>query len=91
MVIVRGLPLTPASSREERRSFLVGWANRISQRLKETRSGAEGKRRGQARMARSSSSDKPGVIRAEMERLNIRIYSGTSLTRTRFRCLGGGF
>jgi hypothetical protein len=78
--IAVGEPMTAAESRECYRSYLLGCANRISVRLTELA------QQRKARVARPGSYgalitlDKPALIKAEMDRLNIHLRSGSSLT-----------
>jgi Protein of unknown function (DUF2786) len=80
MAIALGSPLDAAQSREERRSYLIGCASRIGARLHEL------ERQRRFRAARPGSCralveiDKPDLIRAEMERLEIRLHSGSYVT-----------
>jgi hypothetical protein len=80
MALARGEPLTSAQSREVHRSYLVGCADRISQRLREMAA----QRKAQAATPGSHRAlvviDKPGLIQAEMDRLGIKLRSGSSLT-----------
>ena len=79
MAIALGTPMTAAQSREAHRSYLVGCANRISARLREL-----AQERGSTAKPGSYGAlitlDKLALIKAEMERLNIKLSCGSGLT-----------
>src|ERR1019366_45300 len=80
MAIALGTPMTAAQSRGAHRSYLLGCANRISIRLR-----LMAQQRGSQKARPGSygaliTLDKPALIKAEMERLEIRLRSGSSLT-----------
>jgi len=80
MAIACGSPLQSSESKEVRRSYLLGCADRISARLNEMA------RERRTRVAKPGSYgaliklDKPQLIRAEMERLGIRVHRGSGTT-----------
>jgi hypothetical protein len=78
--LARGEPLTSAQSREARRSYFVGCAYRVSQRLREMAA----QRKAQAARPGSHGAlvvlDKRHLVQAEMDRLGIKLRSGSSLT-----------
>ena len=80
MAIALGTPMDATESREARRSHLLGCATRVTLRLKEMAQ----ERRAQAAQPGSYGAlvklDKPELIRAEMERLNIRLHASSCLT-----------
>jgi hypothetical protein len=80
MRIALGTPMSATETRECRRSHLVGCANRISLRLK----GLAAQRSMQNAKPGSYGTlvklDKPALIKAEMERLDIRLSWGSALS-----------
>jgi Protein of unknown function (DUF2786) len=80
MALAVGEPLTAVESREANRSYLVGCASRIAHRLHELAA----QRKAQAATPGSSRAlvclDKPALIAAEMERLDIKVCGGSGLT-----------
>src|SRR5262249_52800959 len=80
MAIALGSPFNPSQSREERRSFLIGCAERISLRLREIAQ----QRTSQAARPGSYGAlitlDKSDLIETEMARLDIRLCAGSDLT-----------
>jgi Protein of unknown function (DUF2786) len=84
LALAMGEPMTAAQSQEAHRSHLLGCASRIHQRLDEM---VEQRK---ARAATPGSRalvalDKPALIQAEMERLDIKLRCGSSLTGGRDR------
>jgi hypothetical protein len=80
MAIALGAPLESHESRETRRSYLIGCANRINSRLREM---ARERRQRSAKPGSYGALvniDKPVMLREEMERLGIRLRSGSGLT-----------
>jgi hypothetical protein len=80
MAIAVASPMTAAQSREAYRSYLVGCATRISVRLREL---AQQRQKQGARPGSYGALitlDKDKLIGAEMERVGIRLQSGSSLT-----------
>jgi len=78
--IALGTPMTAAESKEAYRSYLLGCANRISVRLRELaqQRKLQGARPGS--YGALITLDKPELIKAEMDRLGIRLHCGSSLT-----------
>ncbi len=72
--------MTAAQSREARRSYLLGCANRISVRLRELAQQRKTHTAKPGSYGALITLDKPALIKAEMERLDIRLRSGSHLT-----------
>jgi hypothetical protein len=83
MAIARGTPFTPADSREAHRSFLIGCANRVSVRIREMAAERKARATKPGSYGALVTLDKPTLVSAEMERLDIRLHSGSSLTGAR--------
>ena len=81
MQIALGTPMTSAESREAYRSYLLGCANRISVRLREMAQQRKTQTAKPGSYGALITLDKLALIDAEMRRLDIRLQSGSPLTR----------
>ncbi len=78
MHIALGIPLESQESREMRRSYLIGCAKRIRERLREM---WQERRSPKYRESHGAlvNLDKPALVQAEMERLGIKLRRGSGL------------